>query len=516
MIFDKKNHKIDLICCSSNGQIDLQSSVIEKFKKMISIEKIAAGTMVGVAIASMAYTGYQVSETKSIYDKFEGKFTQEKITPKDAKSMLGPESSLIAMRFDIDNSISSNHVVIDTKDSNLSIILGSLDDSFIVKDKKSFQLETLALDALYSAGGDSSELDAMKSFNMLTDKKSPPKAITRRDNGVSVCYMVGDVNVKSSPSEHNISGVKMDFTSIESRVAVKNHEEAHCLDLSGNPSFKREFFADIATSMINASVTGNFDMAKNFLIPLRALRPDDPNHQSSLEIQKMIDNVNPKDLYGMPEHKVIQYAKDYFASTEINKEELIKFGERSGKLSLVDGNHINEKTDDVYYKGSVRDSKTGGSYLTDIRMTIEQKIEIAEHGRKLLQIMVNKALYDGTFGTPESNLSILNMSSKIAKLDGDTSAQYQIRYETILAENGEPSKIDFALNANKVSVNYELVGRRDENSNKLEERERSLDTALGELRKNEYYKYIQEGPSELTDNKRANRHNHNEEMSFGM
>ncbi len=56
MIFNNK-YKIKILCLSNDGEIDVNSDVLSKIKKLITIGKLSKIAISGVAIGAMALVG---------------------------------------------------------------------------------------------------------------------------------------------------------------------------------------------------------------------------------------------------------------------------------------------------------------------------------------------------------------------------------------------------------------------------------------------------------------------------
>jgi hypothetical protein len=99
-----------VICCSNDGEINFSSNVLSKIKNLITIGKLSRIAISGVAIGAMALVGGSIIDGKIKHDSYPGQVLDQKLSPVQAKEMLGAESKLIAMRFDLENNIANKSI----------------------------------------------------------------------------------------------------------------------------------------------------------------------------------------------------------------------------------------------------------------------------------------------------------------------------------------------------------------------------------------------------------------------
>lgn len=180
------------------------------------------------------------------------------------------------------------------------------------------------------------------------------------------------------------------------------HEMAHCMDIADagaqpkagdffakGGGFSRESFSDLVASTVIAQQTGNWDIVKNTIIPLRALNSHDHEHNSQLMLMKLMDEVDINQLAGMTETEVVNLAIDFQArnAPADHQQEHEDFMEASKKEGVLAGSSAK------YLRQRLEISMNGAS---DIEINKEMKSIIQSYSEK----MINYEIYNnGEKGT---------------------------------------------------------------------------------------------------------------------
>lgn len=433
-------------------------TLINKFTKMIAEKnktaKAALGTAVGVVVVGLiTFTYLSHLAEDLVREAYPGIISSisEKINAIQATNNLGPRSIAFAQKYQLkDFLVSDSRVVIDTEDKNLADIIGKL-----------------SFEYLGDYGINPLKNDYVRIFNFyerLKRKENQPFAFTRMDSesGLSVCFLVAGKQLKpDAPRGGRVGGAMLSYFSEEEAAFIRHHEEAHCLDVIQKDITSKEIFADLVASFQNVAITGNFEFTKNMTIPLRSLSANDYEHQSSGYLRVMMSKIDVASLFGKNEKEVLDLAIIYMKENPVILSEIKKYNDLISAISQIDGSAIRKNGDEIRYT-LIQDKDGKGSpvyaYASD-----QEKIELASLAKVLLQDYVNRMTYEGGLDTPQFNETVLNISSKIARLEGDHSTQYEIQNKQFSASGGINFNVKPFLLRNGINVSLSIENARNIN-----------------------------------------------------
>jgi hypothetical protein len=172
----------------------------------------------------------------------------------------------------------------------------------------------------------------------------------------------------------------------------------------------------------------------------------------------MLSKIEPMYVFGKSESEALELAINYLKENPIILSDIKKYNDLISAVYQIDGSAIRKNGDEIRYELSQSEDNDGGPvyvYASD-----SHKVELAEMAKVLLQDYVNRMAYEGGLETPQFNETVLSISSKIARLEGDYATQYEIQNKQFAASNNINFNAKPFLLRNGISISLSVENSR--------------------------------------------------------
>lgn len=211
------------------------------------------------------------------------------------------------------------------------------------------------------------------------------------------------------------------FSTSEAVVAIKNHEQAHCMDRkellvetkfqkSNNATLQAEIIGDVFASLKTIAITGNTDTVKYTMLPFRTMPEDDHLHQTTPFLKKLLDTeldmerISKNDSADLWKYTQELVGKELFYTDMVPaRNEWFKgqmsYQKFSSQVHIEDvGEQVSDEKDDKK------------------KLTRESAMS---YGNNLYETMINHYVYHDKMSDKAARSALLDVAHDISNISGD-------------------------------------------------------------------------------------------------
>lgn len=248
------------------------------------------------------------------------------------------------------------------------------------------------------------------------------------------------------------------FSTSEAVVAIKNHEQAHCMDRkellvetkfqkANNATLQAEIIADVFASLKTIAITGNTDTVKYTMLPFRIMPEDDHLHQTTPFLKKLLDikldmeRISKNDSADLWKYTQEIVGKELFYTDMVPARNEWFNGQMSYQKfsSQVHIEDVSEKVSDE------KDDKK--------KPTRESAMS---YGNNLYETMINHYVYHDKMSDKAARSALLDVVHDISNISGDKELSTKVEFlrqqledETPLQDKAFMELVSISITASK-------------------------------------------------------------------